>query len=745
MLHRASVVDEQFIKRVLAADFPQPQSTMSPETADLDKKTAIELFDSQVKSRLLDLIARQLKEKGLSFYTIGSSGHEGNAVMGCVFKATDMAFLHYRSGAFYLQRAKQIQGTDGVKDILLSLVAAACDPISGGRHKVFGSVPLNIPPQTSTIASHLPKALGAALSITRAKELGIVGKLAADSVILCSFGDASTNHASTQTTLNACSWLSQQNYPLPIVFICEDNGIGISVSTPKNWIETSISNRPGIHYIACDGLNIADTFAKAQEAEYLARTRKQPVFLHMRCVRLLGHAGSDIESQYNTQAEIERREGHDPLLHTAGILHHQGWMTLQAMVDLYQDNRSLIEAKALEAIREPRMESAEEVMASLLPKSEQKIEYAVPTEIKRAELFGGAYNQLTQKRNLCQHINFALTDLMMRYPNMVVFGEDVGKKGGVYRVTADLQARFGQRRVFDTLLDETTILGTAIGLAHNGFLPVPEIQFLAYLHNAEDQLRGEASTLSFFSSGQYQNPMVLRIASLAYQKGFGGHFHNDNSIAVLRDLPGVIVACPSNGPDAAKMLRTCIHMAYQEGRVVVFLEPIALYMTKDLHAPGDNGWLFDYPKPEEALALGEVGVFGDGDTVILTYANGYYLSRQAEKILLEQHQIKIKIIDLRWLSPLPKEAILREVAKAKRVLIVDEGRQSGSISEGLMTLLMEDAPARLKVRRITGKDCFIPLGTAWQYLLPSQESIVEAVIALQSDKREKESGRLVIS
>lgn len=745
MLDRASVVDEQFIKRVLAADFPQPQSTMSPETADLDKKTAIELFDSQIKSRLLDLIARQLKEKGLSFYTIGSSGHEGNAVIGCVFKATDMAFLHYRSGAFYLQRAKQIQGTDGVKDILLSLVAAACDPISGGRHKVFGSVPLNIPPQTSTIASHLPKALGAALSITRAKELGIIGKLAADSVILCSFGDASTNHASTQTTLNACSWLSQQNYPLPIVFICEDNGIGISVSTPKNWIETSISNRPGIHYIACDGLNIADTFAKTQEAEYLARTRKQPVFLHMRCVRLLGHAGSDIESQYNTQAEIERREGHDPLLHTARILHHQGWMTLQSMVDLYQDNRSLIEAKALEAIREPRMESAEEVMASLLPKSEQKIEYAVPTEIKRAELFGGAYNQLTQKRNLCQHINFALTDLMMRYPNMVVFGEDVGKKGGVYRVTADLQARFGQRRVFDTLLDETTILGTAIGLAHNGFLPVPEIQFLAYLHNAEDQLRGEASTLSFFSSGQYQNPMVLRIASLAYQKGFGGHFHNDNSIAVLRDLPGVIVACPSNGPDAAKMLRTCIHMAYQEGRVVVFLEPIALYMTKDLHAPGDNGWLFDYPKPEEALALGEVGVFGDGDTVILTYANGYYLSRQAEKILLEQHQIKVKIIDLRWLSPLPKEAILREVAKAKRVLIVDEGRQSGSISEGLMTLLMEDAPARLKVRRITGKDCFIPLGTAWQYLLPSQESIVEAVIALQSDKREKESGRLVIS
>ncbi|RUR05458.1 alpha-ketoacid dehydrogenase subunit alpha/beta [Legionella sp. km772] len=745
MLDRASVVDEQFLKRVLQADFPTPHSTLSPEVAELDKKTAIELFDSQIKSRLLDLIARQLKEKGLSFYTIGSSGHEGNAVLGQVFKTKDMAFLHYRSGAFYIQRAKQLAKTDGVKDILLSLVAAASDPISGGRHKVFGSVPLNIPPQTSTIASHLPKALGAAVSITRAKELGLKSSLAPDSVILCSFGDASTNHASAQTTLNACSWLAKQNYPLPLVFICEDNGIGISVPTPNNWIEHSISSRPGLHYIACDGLNIADTYAKAQEAEYLARIKKQPVFLHLRCVRLLGHAGSDIESQYNTQAEIERREADDPLLHTAGLIYREGWMSLQAIADLYQDNKALIEAKAVEAITLPRMNNAEEVMDSLLPQVGKKINYKLPSEEERQSSFGGAYSQLSQKRNLCQQINFALTDLMMQYPNMLVFGEDVGKKGGVYRVTADLQSRFGQRRVFDTLLDETTILGTAIGFAHNGFIPVPEIQFLAYLHNAEDQLRGEAATLSFFSSGQYKNPMVVRIASLAYQKGFGGHFHNDNSFAVLRDLPGVIVACPSNGPDAAKMLRTCLHLAAQEGRVVVFLEPIALYMTKDLHEPGDNGWLFDYPAPQEKIALGEVGVHGEGDTVILTYANGYYLSRQASKVLEDQHQLKVKVVDLHWLSPLPKEAILKELAKAKRVLIVDEGRHSGSLSEGLMAFLMEEAAPQLKIKRITGKDCFIPLGTAWQYLLPSKESIIEAVLALQSDKREKESGRLVIS
>ncbi len=742
MLDRASVVDEQFLLRVKQANFPPIKSLTTPKMAGLDKNIAIDLFDSQIKSRLLDIIARQLKEKGLSYYTIGSSGHEGNAVFGHVFKYNDMAFLHYRSGAFYLQRAKQVLGCDGVRNILLSLVAAAEEPIAGGRHKVFGSVALTIPPQTSTIASHLPKALGAAVSITRAKELKINSKLAEDSVIICSFGDASINHASAQTTLNACSWVLAQNYPLPLVFICEDNGIGISVPTPDNWVELSVKSRPNIHYLTCDGLNIADCYLKAMEAMQIARVKKKAVFLHMRCVRLLGHAGSDIESQYRSQVDIELAEGDDPLLHTAAILYREGWMSLQGIIDLYEDNRALIQAKAIETLNCPPLSSASEVISALLPKPYNSNVYLLPDEARRAEVFGASYQQLFMKRNLCQHINFALTDLLIQYPNMLVFGEDVGKKGGVYRVTADLQARFGQRRVFDTILDETTVLGTAIGMAHNGFLPVPEIQFLAYLHNAEDQLRGEASTLSFFSNGQYQNPMVIRIAALAYQKGFGGHFHNDNSIAVLRDIPGVVVACPSNGPDAVKMLRTSMSLAAHEGRIVVFLEPIALYMTKDLHEPGDNGWLFEYPALKASIALGEVGVYGEGDTVILTYANGYYLSRQAAKILSDKHNIGVKVIDLHWLSPLPEEAILREINQAKRVLIVDEGRRSGSVSEGLMTLLMERASSKLMVKRMTGEDCFIPLGQAWQYLLPSRDKIVAMVKTMN---KAREHGRLTIS
>src|SRR5919205_434290 len=227
-------------------------------------------------------------------------------------------------------------------------------------------------------------------------------------------------------------------------------------------------------------------------------------------------------------------------------------------------------------------------------------------------------------------LSWALADLMLANPNIIVAGEDVGPKGGVYNVTAKLHERFGSCRVINTLLDEQSILGLGIGAAHNGLLAITEIQFLAYVLNAEDQIRGEAATLSFFSCGQYTNPTIIRVPGLGYQKGFGGHFHNDNSLAVFRDIPGLILACPSNGADAVAMLRECVRLALEEQRVIVFVEPIALYMTRDLHEEGT-------------------------DLAIVSYANGYYLSRQAEKVLAESHGLDCRVIDLRWLAPLNEE------------------------------------------------------------------------------------------
>ena len=214
---------------------------------------------------------------------------------------------------------------------------------------------------------------------------------------------------------------------------------------------------------------------------------------------------------------------------------------------------------AEDAASRPRLESAAEVMAPLAPRDPARIADAASASLDaaaRRRFWGDRLPEEEPPQPLAGHVNATLGDLLVERPELLVFGEDVGPKGGVYGVTRGLHKRAGAARVFDTILDEQAILGLAIGAGQLGLLPVPEIQYLAYVHNALDQIRGEAASMQFFSQGRFRNPMVVRIAGYAYQKGFGGHFHNDDSVAALRDIPGLVIASPSRGDDAAAMLRT---------------------------------------------------------------------------------------------------------------------------------------------------------------------------------------------
>ncbi|MBX3022868.1 MAG: hypothetical protein KF799_14430 [Bdellovibrionales bacterium] len=728
MYNRAEAVDRNFVKFVQEQHFPEPRSNTGLAEAGLTAADYMDLFETQVMSRQMDLRARILKNQNECYYTIGSAGHEGNAVWGRVFRLTDMAFVHYRSCAFMIQRAKQIPGSTPLYDTMLSFVASSEDPIAGGRHKVFGSYPLMVPPQTSTIASHLPKAMGAALSIARAKDLGLDSSvMPSDAIVMCTFGDASINHSTAVGAVNSALWVSHQNVAMPLVLICEDNGIGISVPTPNQWLESQYAHRQGLHYITCDGLNLCDLYAKAREAETYARSQRKPVFLHTKTVRLLGHAGSDVESTYSTMAKIEATEFNDPLLHSARFIIENGLATSDQIIDIYKTIEAQVAAIGEYAKTRPKYLKREEVRESLTAVAHPRTSPAPPDSDSLRELLGA---DLDKPLHLAKLINMGLQETLHRYGGAVIFGEDVAQKGGVYNVTEGLYKKFGPRRVFNSPLDEQTILGTAIGFAHNGFLPLPEIQFLAYVHNAEDQIRGEAATLAFFSQGQFTNGMVIRIAGLPYQKGFGGHFHNDNSLAVFRDIPGVIVAVPSNGEDAVKMLRTCTEEAWERGRVVVFVEPIALYMTRDLNEANDKAWTSTYPR-EGKIKLGELGVWGESDELtIVTYGNGVFYSRQAAKELLDKHGLKTKIIDMRWMAPVDRDAVLTEIGDCPHVLIVDECRKTGSWSEWMCGAILENAVKVPKVRVVAADDCFIPLGKAAAAGLPSKEEIVMTALRL---------------
>ena len=721
-MDRCEIVHENFLSRVSAGNLPAGRAPAGPMPPEL----AVAAFRAGCLARALDRQSRVMQRAGQGFYTIGSSGHEGMAAVALALRPDDMAFLHYRDAAFQIARAGQVPGQTPAWDMLLSFASSSEDPISGGRHKVLGSRALMIPPQTSTIASHLPKAVGAAYAIGAARrhrpEHAI---LRDDGLVICAFGDASANPSTAQGAFNAAQWTAFQSIPLPLLFVCEDNGIGISTKTPKGWIEASFSGRPGLAYFRADGLDLYDTFRVAQEAAGFVRHRRKPAFLHLRTIRLYGHAGADVPTTYLSREEVEAEEAQDPLLHSVRLLSQAGVMSADVALDIYRDTVGRTARIAAEAVTRPRLRQAADVMASLIPPPRPCRPTNGPAPDTRAAAFGADLRAMDEPQIMSRLINWALTDLMLTHPEIVLMGEDVGRKGGVYGVTQKLIHRFGADRMIDTLLDEQSILGLAIGMAHNGFLPMPEIQFLAYLHNAEDQIRGEAATLPFFSNGQFTNPMVLRIAGLGYQKGFGGHFHNDNSVAVLRDIPGVILAVPSNGADAAMMLRECTRLAREEQRVVVFLEPIALYPMRDLHADGDGGWMRPYPDPSRRIALGDIGVDGTGtDLAIVTFANGCYLSHQARP-MIEAAGISTRIIDLRWLSPLPKAALTAALAGCAHILIVDETRHSGGVAEALMAHVAEAAPG-LALARLTAEDSFIATGPAYAATLPSRDAIIAA-------------------
>ncbi len=714
-LERIQRLRTLFVERVRSADREGSTPGSWPYPAELGR----ELLESMLLARHLDVAAHELRQSGLGHYTICSSGHEANVVLGRLTSPADPALLHYRSAALQIERGRFVPELDVSRDIALSLVASREEPTSGGRHKVFGRRELGILPQTSTISSHLPRAVGLALALERRARLGLPERFARDAIVLASFGDASINHSTWLGALNTASWLLHQKLTVPLLCVCEDNGLGISVRTPEGWTEARLNALPHVRYFGCDGTNLAETYASAQAAVAYCRSTRRTALLHLRCVRLLGHAGSDVDTSYRSASEIVAAEARDPVAHFALDLLAAGKLGRQQILELDARARERVEAAAAFAGARPGLQTADEVMQPITSRADAAVLAAEATRAVTAD---------SARLTLGQAINRVLAETLDRYPEALLFGEDVAKKGGVYGITKGLLARGGPGRVFNTLLDEQSILGFALGAASAGLLPLAEIQYLAYLHNAEDQLRGEAATLRFFSNGAYDNPLLVRIAGLAYQKGFGGHFHNDNSLAVLRDIPGLVVFVPARADDAVELYRAALALCRVERRVVVAVEPIALYHTRDLYEASDAGWLA--APTAGAAELGRARVYHPDarDLLIVTYGNGLFMSLRAARQLASAG-VAARVLDLRWLAPLPSADVLQHAADLGRVLVVDECRRSGNVSEAVAAAILEASPGTC-FARVTSADSFIPLGNAANLVLVSEQDIVAAACEL---------------
>jgi 2-oxoisovalerate dehydrogenase E1 component len=222
--------------------------------------------------------------------------------------------------------------------------------------------------------------------------------------------------------------------------------------------------------------------------------------------------------------------------------------------------------------------------------------------------------------------------------------------------------------------------------------------------------------------------MVVRIAGLGYQKGFGGHFHNDDAVAVLRDIPGIVVACPARADDAAAMLRTCVAAAITDSTLSVFLEPIALYHRRDLYEADDQAWLtVDH---DEHVPIGRARSYGSESAALtmISFGNGVPMSLRVARRLATVG-IAAQVLDLRWLSPLPMEDILAAARSTGRVLVVDETRHSGGVGEGVVTALVEGGFTG-PIQRVASQDSFVPLGSAAEHVLLGEDEIEKGALAL---------------
>jgi 2-oxoisovalerate dehydrogenase E1 component len=700
-----------------------------------------DLFEAQAASRWLDVAARRMAAAGLGQHTVASAGHEGNAAVAMALRSNDPALLHPRSTAFYLARLASAGLEEGIAAVARGLAGSVDQPAAGGRRPGPAQAEVAVLPGPSTPAGHLPRAVGLAWAIgrqprDRARIAGGRLNWPADAVAVASFGDGTAGHSTAQGAVTAALWAARQGVPLPLLLVCEDNGLAFSTSGAPGWIESQFAAREGLHYFHCDTAGDAATlFATTRRAVETARTYRRPVLLHLSCVRIGGQSGRDDERHYRRDDRIAADRERDPLVATMTAMVRYGVMTGAEVADRLLHLRDQVASALEDATHRARPGSAAEVVAPLSPRRPAVVGMAAarePSPERRNAVF---QNRLPEKEGpltLAESINRTLLDAAIAHPGVVVMGRDVARAGGLFGVTRGLRKRLGAARITDAAPDGRSILGLAMGAAVSGLLPIAEIG-LDDLHAAGELLRAEVATLAFGTGGSYRNPMVLRVPGLGYQDGCGGVVAVDNALGGLRDIPGLVIACPAHPAQAPAMLRTCLAAAEADGTVSVMLEPVALYHQRDLLAEGDDVWLAPYAPPAEwgaqHAAIGRAVVHGAGDDLtIAAYGNGLRLAMRAAAVL-EHEGIGCRVVDLRWLAPLPMDDLVKAASATGNLLIVDETRQTGGISESLVTGVLE-AGFDGRMARVTARDSPLPIGAAAQYVELTEARILSTARAL---------------
>jgi 2-oxoisovalerate dehydrogenase E1 component len=706
----------------MSTDTNSRAKTPRTRATRLDKEKLLEMYRFVYASRRLDDKEIQLKRQNKIFFQISGAGHEAILVAaGEVLKpAYDWFYPYYRDRALCLTLGMT------ATEMLLSAVAAADDPNSGGRQMPshWGHKDLNIVTSSSPTGTQFLNAVGNAEAWLRYNAMeGMPDRDAVtkrDEVVFCSAGDGTTSEGEFWEALNSAC-----NLKLPVLFLVEDNGYAISVPVDVQTAGGSISKLarafPNLYVEEVDGCDPIASYDVLSRAAAHCRSRKGPALVHAHVIRPYSHSLSDNEVMYKPPEEREEEATRDPVttfplwLINEGIASEREIHDIKAKVDEDVD----LAAEVALASPQPTGDSiyVHVYSAEVDPTAEQ-------FDTEDDPQFSGDPVTMVDLLNKC------LRDEMYKNPRIVVFGEDIADvsrdehiervkgKGGVFKVTWGLQKEFGSDRVYNSPLAEANIVGRAIGLATRGIKPVVEIQFFDYIWPAYHQIRNELALIRWRSNGAFKAPVVIRVTYGGYLKG-GAIYHSQTGAAVYTGIPGLRVVCPATALDANGLLRTAIRC----DDPVVFLE------HKHLYRQTYNKGM--YPGANFMIPFGKAKVVREGnDVTVITYGAVVQRTLQAAKRVEEEQGVSTEVIDLRSLSPVDWEAIADSVRKTNRVIVAYEDSLSWGYGAELAARIADEHFAWLDapVRRVAATDTFVAYSPELEYLiLPQVEDLAGAI------------------